>query len=145
MNQLDGGGRMLERLKDFLLGIEQRRRVISRWLNVLLLGLLQFAGGIILYNTDYTRGTPLVIQESGLFTMPAFSTVMGLLGAVTLVMLFFAFNRLSAALLVLFTIPFILYIMATIHAAAIGLQGGQGAFIYTVFYSIAMNGVWGSD
>lgn len=136
---------MIERLKDFLLGIDQRRRVVSRWLNVFLLGLLQFAGGIILYHTDYTRGTPLVIQESGLLTMGAFSIIMGLMGGVTLALLLVAFSRITVLLLLLLTIPFVLYILATIHAAAVGLQGGQGAFIYTVFYGIAMNGVWGSD
>jgi len=136
---------MLHRLNDFLLGINQNRPAISRRLNVLLLGVLQAFGGMILYNTDYATGVPLVIQASGIIAMPTFAVLMSIAGIITLLFGVFAPGKINATRLVLLTIPYIAYIAFAISGAFGGAMSLQPAFLYFVTYLIVIVGVWGID
>lgn len=134
---------MFKRLQDISYGIEQRRGTISRTLLIVLLSALQLGGGLWLYSTDTTRGTPAIIQGFGI-SMPLFAAGMFACGACTLVLLL-AGVHINAARMCVLTTPFILYMMFTAHGVADGSISVQGFYFYLVFYFIALIGIWGTD
>lgn len=134
---------MIERLKDFLLGIDQRRAVIASRLLVFLMAVLHIGGGIILLDVDPTRGTPLVIEQYGIVGIRVFSMWMLAVGLLMLPFVFGPQTNLNTSGLIMLSSPFIAYICYTIYGVELGIISGQGAFLYIVLCAIVFVSHWG--
>lgn len=135
----------MQRLDDFLIGINQQRIKRGRRNNILLLAALQIFGGYVLYTTDYTRGTPLIIQQSGIITMPVFSALVLIAGlALGFVGLFFL-EELDTVRVMFFMLPFVAYVCFSLHGVLTGQFGAQAVFFICILFLIAMNGIWMTD
>jgi hypothetical protein len=108
------------------------------------MGVLQIAGGIILLDTDVTRGTPAIIEAHGI-AMQTFGSAMLAAGLVTAFVALFRLSLVKVPQMVFLTLPFVLYIGFTIQGALSGVISAQGALIYSIFYGIVLVTVWGFD
>lgn len=136
---------MLATINEYLLRVDQWHQRHWRQIKILLFGVLQFGTGIILHSADRTRGTPLIIEQSGIVSVEAFAVIIGVAGLLTLLYAVAFMQRVNAAKLTILSLPFVGYIVATIHGALSGQQSPQGAFIYFMLYLIFLNGIKGSD
>jgi hypothetical protein len=135
--------RLLDRFRDFMIGIDQRRAIIASRLLVFLMAILHIGGGIILLDTDYTRGTPLVIEQYGFLSIRMFSVWMLAMGLLMLPFVFGPQVNLNTSGLIVLSSPFIVYICYTIYGVEVGLISGQGAFLYIVLCAIVFVSHWG--
>lgn len=135
----------MQRLDDLLIGVNQRRVRIGRRNNVFLLAVLEIIGGYFLYTADYTRGTALIIQESGFITMPVFSVVVFVAGLALAFIGAFFLDDLDTVRVVFFMLPFVAYVCFSIHGVFTGQFGAQGVWFLCILFLIAMNGIWMTD
>lgn len=134
---------MIERLKDLMLGIDQHRGVIASRLLVSLMAILHIGGGIILLDADYTRGTPLVIAQSGFVSMHVFSLWMIAMGLLMLPFVFGPQSNLNTSGLIILSAPFIAFVCYTIYGVELGITSGQGGFLLIVLCAIVFVSHWG--
>lgn len=135
--------RLFDRIHDFMIGINERRATIASRVLVFLMALLHVGGSVILLDTDHTRGTPLVINQSGFVTMPVFSLWMFVMGLFLLPFVFAPQAKLNTSGLIILCAPFIAYICFTIYGVEIGVNSGQGAFLLVVLCAIVYVSHWG--
>lgn len=134
----------MEQLRDSVYGLDRRKLSILRRGNILLFGFMQLVGGLILYHADTTRGTPLIIENSGVVSMATFSIFLIAFGTAMLIMGLRWLRLVTTPLALFMGLPYLIYVTATGYAVITGQQGSQGAFFYiilTAYYGLVM---WGT-
>lgn len=136
---------MVDKFYDFWLGVNQNRLYHGRRNNMVMLAALQLIGGWVLYETDYARGVPLIIQNSGIITMPVFAALMFAAGIVHALAIVFFLHTLNTWRVLLFLAPFIVYMCFSTHGVVTGQIPAQTTVIIFLLFLIVMNGIWSTD